>query len=453
MGGIPSKLGFVRVVVAATTLLCLPGTAFAHCGPGEGGGGGGSFDRFNLSDQEIGSRCKGSSRYRECFNAYRQVRQSAQDYLNEMGDAEKSLKEFEAQNGCAQNPNQAACAQASQELRHMGGERHRRLAKMAHECAGKYGESGKYDTSGSGDKQLADAGAFSRDFSDTMRSEAEQHRTASTAAPSGEVVVNFGTAQTESKNDPNNASTIAMAEGPADKPKGTTAPKAAPAAPAAAAAAQPASFVDPGFTVASGSAGARIDSRTISSLQASTASLSPLHPKAAQNDAPAPEAAASASDNAGADTVTPVASGELRGPFAEEVGNAEARADFVSHLASDDRFRSDMTKRLRESIASGQTDPTTASLVKGAISQAALQARAKRELAGLKPGVDSPFTMDASGTKGELARLLGDDELAEQPDYLASPTEPLFHRVHGSIARHFLKGDVKRPKIYRLGGE
>jgi hypothetical protein len=84
-----------------------------------------------------------------------------------------------------------------------------------------------------------------------------------------------------------------------------------------------------------------------------------------------------------------------------------------------------------------------------ALMQAQSEAISQSELKGLKPetGKDNPFSMDVDGTRNEIAHLLAKNGDDEQNAYLASPSEPLFSRVHMKISHMLKDGHVKRPSI------
>ncbi len=131
------------------------------------------------------------------------------------------------------------------------------------------------------------------------------------------------------------------------------------------------------------------------------------------------------------------------------MSNGQARADFVGKLATDLKFRQAVARDVQKAVASKDVDMQTVEFVRMALMQAQSEAISQSELKGLKPetGKDNPFSMDVDGTRNEIAHLLAKNGDDEQNAYLASPSEPLFSRVHMKISHMLKDGHVKRPSI------
>lgn len=125
----------------------------------------------------------------------------------------------------------------------------------------------------------------------------------------------------------------------------------------------------------------------------------------------------------------------------------EKRKEFVKQLTDDEEYRAEVTAQLRAALAGGELDAKTANLVRNAITEANDRSAARRDPASASYSPEARarfFAMDPRETRGELSRLLVDQE---QDAYLATPTDPLFHRVHEKIRRMVQDGQVKRPLL------
>jgi hypothetical protein len=142
-------------------------------------------------------------------------------------------------------------------------------------------------------------------------------------------------------------------------------------------------------------------------------------------------------------------SGAGTNPWFDAMSNSESRRDFVTRLSASEELRREVGRKLHEEQAAGRADAAVSDFVRGALADASRQSARQRALAGLKPisGREDPFFMDKDETKNAVDRMMAAMRDEPQEDYLSSPTEPLFHRVHGTLSRLLRDGHVKRPLL------